>query len=129
MLLACINSSSATLAAIVDTRAFTVCVLDTDSRAISEIFAAPGHEQFAGVGWHRAGHTRMPVLDAALAHAECTVRDISEAGDHTVVFGTVVGGSADHTRDPLGYWRTNYLRLHNAIELHGRADTTWIGEL
>jgi flavin reductase (DIM6/NTAB) family NADH-FMN oxidoreductase RutF len=129
MLLACLNSSSATLTAITDARAFTVCVLDTDSRAISELFAAPGHEQYAMVDWQRAGHTQMPILKAALAYAECTVHGISEAGDHTVVFGTVVGGSADHTRDPLGYWRTNYLRLPNAIEIYGKADAVWIGEL
>ena len=131
LLLACINSSSATLAAIVGAGAFTVSVLDTDSRAVSEMFAGRGHQQFAYISWHRGHRTGMPVLAAALAYAECAVHHVSEAGDHTILLGKVIGGAADHTRDPLGYWRTNYLHLPDAIELHGRPDTNaaWIGEL
>jgi len=131
LLLACINSSSATLATIVGAGAFAVSVLDTDSRAISEMFARRGHQQFADISWHRGYRTGMPVLAAALAYAECTVHHVSEAGDHTIVLGKVIDGAADHTRDPLGYWRTNYLHLPDAIELHGRPDTnaSWIGEL
>jgi flavin reductase (DIM6/NTAB) family NADH-FMN oxidoreductase RutF len=131
LLLACINSSSATLAAIVGAGAFTVSVLDTDSRAVSEMFAGRGHQQFACISWHRGHRTGMPVLAAALAYAECTVHHVSEAGDHTIVLGKVIDGATDHTRDPLGYWRTNYLHLPDAIELHGRPDTNtaWIGEL
>lgn len=131
MLLACINSSSATLAAIIEAGAFTVSVLDTESRTVSEMFAGRGHEQFACISWHRGHCTGMPVLAAALAYAECTVHHVSEAGDHTIVVGKVLDGAADHTRDPLGYWRTNYLHLPDAIELHGRSDANaaWIGEL
>jgi flavin reductase (DIM6/NTAB) family NADH-FMN oxidoreductase RutF len=131
LLLVCINSSSATLAAIVGAGAFTVSMLDSDSRAVSEMFAGRGHHQFACVSWHRGHRTGMPVLAGALAYAECAVHHVSEAGDHTIVLGKVIDGAADHTRDPLGYWRTNYLHLPDAIELHGRPDTNaiWIGEL
>jgi flavin reductase (DIM6/NTAB) family NADH-FMN oxidoreductase RutF len=131
LLSVCINSSSATLAAITRAGAFTVSLLDTDSRAISEMFAGRGHDQFAHVDWHCAQHTGMPVLTAALAHAECTVYRVSAAGDHTLVLGRVIGGAADHARDPLGYWRANYLHLPEAIELHGRPgmNAVWIGEL
>jgi flavin reductase (DIM6/NTAB) family NADH-FMN oxidoreductase RutF len=131
LLLTCINSSSRTLAAIVETGMFAVSLLDTDSRAVSEMFAGRGHDQFASISWRRAHHTGVPVLAMALAHAECTVYRVSGAGDHTIVLGRVVDGAADPTRDPLGYWRTNYLHLPDAIELHGRPDTNaaWIGEL
>lgn len=131
LLLACISSSSATLAAIIRAGAFTVSVLDTESRAVSDMFAGPGHQQFASINWHRGQRTGMPVLAAALAYAECTVHRVSEAGDHTIVLGKVVDGTADDTRDPLGYWRANYLHLPNAIELQGRPDVNaaWIGEL
>ena len=51
-------------------------------------FAAPGADHFAGLPLEYGDHD-VPVVPAALAHAECTIHDRVDVNDHAVVFGAV----------------------------------------
>ena len=34
-----------------------------------------------------------------------------DAGDHVIILGKLIGGSANVGRYPLGYWRGSYVRV------------------
>ena len=50
------------------------------------------------------------MLDGVLAHIECTKTQAVPAGDHTVFFGLVTGGTVTDRR-PLLYYRGGYTSL------------------
>jgi flavin reductase (DIM6/NTAB) family NADH-FMN oxidoreductase RutF len=110
LLLACISTPSATLDAIQASRRFVVNVLDAESNDISNCFASRTPDKFSKVSWRFSELTGMPILDATVARAECTVHKALDAGDHMIVIGRIVGGEAKPDRFPLGYWRGSYVR-------------------
>ncbi|MEO5799467.1 MAG: flavin reductase family protein [Gemmatimonadales bacterium] len=89
---------------------FAINILESHQEALSRRFASGLADRFEGVGWHR-GPDDQVLLDGALAHLICERWTTLPAGDHTVLIGTVVGGSAaDHGR-PLLYYRGGYADL------------------
>ena len=59
-----------------------------------------------------------PVVDGALAHIDCSVRETVRAGDHTIFIGDV-GLVITHDRDhPLVYYERSYHRLSGFTDLH-----------
>lgn len=110
LLLACISAPSATLDAMQASGRFVVNVLDAESNDISHWFASRTPDKFSKVSWQFSELTGMPILDATVARAECTVHKALDAGDHIIVIGRIVGGEARPDRFPLGYWRGSYVR-------------------
>jgi flavin reductase (DIM6/NTAB) family NADH-FMN oxidoreductase RutF len=88
---------------------FVVNVLATNQEALSRRFADPHDDRFDGVGYQVSPEGGI-LLDGALAHIECRVHAMHEAGDHTIVIGRVVAGSAGDGR-PLLYFRGGYAAL------------------
>lgn len=111
LLLACVRTPSSTLDILTKRGRFAVNFLDSQARELSDLFASRSTDKFATVGWSPGAVAGMPVLDRTLAHAECEVHDLIDAGDHVIVLGRIVGGAADTDRFPLGYWRGSYVRL------------------
>lgn len=86
---------------------WTVNILASQQEALSRRFASLNTERFDGVGWRRGPDNEL-LLDGVLAYLTCVRHDAVEAGDHTVLFGRVTGGTAaDHGR-PLLYYRGGY---------------------
>ena len=52
--------------------------------------ASRGTDKFADVKWTPAPETGSPMLDGALAHLDCAIHAVHEAGDHYVVIGRVL---------------------------------------
>lgn len=88
---------------------FVLNVLAADQEALSRRFAADEPNRFGGVGF-RPNKQGIAVLDGVLAHIECEKQAVVPAGDHTVFFGLVVGGSVTDRR-PLLYYRGGYAGL------------------
>ena len=91
---------------------FTVSVLAQGQEDVSRRFAVRGRpleDQFEGLP-HRVGDvTGAAVLDGALAALECRTVSTTDAGDHTVVIGEVLGlGVPDPAGDPLLYYEGRY---------------------
>ncbi|MGV9674141.1 flavin reductase family protein [Nocardia sp. NPDC003482] len=130
LLLFCVKTPSGTLDAIRARGAFVVSLLDVDGHAISNTFASRAADKFATIAWRPAPRTGMPLIETALAHAECTVHDIVSAGDHVIVLGRVIAGATDPRRFPLGYWRRDYIRVLRGVDFLDGADgdAEWIGE-
>lgn len=91
---------------------WTVSVLSQAQQDVSRQFARRGRTlagQFEGIPHSYGPLTGSAVLDGALASLECRTVSTTDAGDHTVVIGEVVGFSVpDPAADPLLYFEGRY---------------------
>ncbi|SEG93603.1 NADH-FMN oxidoreductase RutF, flavin reductase (DIM6/NTAB) family [Actinacidiphila yanglinensis] len=109
LLLVCVNSRSRVLRAMRSTGAFAVNILRDSREWVSAHFASGADDRFSSVAWKATDQLGLPWLpDDTVAFAECRVDSAITAGDHTVVIGSVIGGEARQTREPLMYWRREY---------------------
>jgi len=88
-----IRKDSHSFAMIQASRVFSINILGKQQKPVAEHFVKPATtpgEKLADVP-HRPGRTGAPILEEAIAHVECEVREIAnQAGDHAVVIGEVV---------------------------------------
>jgi len=89
--------------------AFAVNILATNQETVSRRFAQDHDERFDGIGYQESPRGLI-LLDGVLAHIECERVATHEAGDHTILVGGVVAGSAREGR-PLCYFRGGYASL------------------
>ena len=88
---------------------FGINVLGEEQQALSERFARPGQDRFAGLEWH-PGQTGVPLLGGVLATVECAVRQRVTAGDHDIFIGEMVGARIGEG-SPLIHHASRYRRL------------------
>lgn len=86
---------------------FAINVLGADNDGLSRQFARSGTDKFSGVRW-APGTFGAPILEGAVAWAECRVWAEYDGGDHTIVAARVLGLHGDHTKDALLYYRGAY---------------------
>jgi flavin reductase (DIM6/NTAB) family NADH-FMN oxidoreductase RutF len=87
--------------------AFCVNILASDQEALARSFSVSGGDKFDGVLWQGAPVTGAPLLDGAMAFAECELERIHESGDHELVTGRVVSlGVGDGL--PLVFYRGGF---------------------
>ncbi len=58
--------------------------------------------------WTPAPVTGTPLLRGTIAHLECSIHAVHEAGDHYVVIGRVLGLEVGDVDDPLLFFRGRY---------------------
>jgi flavin reductase (DIM6/NTAB) family NADH-FMN oxidoreductase RutF len=120
LLLVCIHRDSRVLRSILDSGMFTVNVLREGRQHLSGVFASPAaRDRFASVSWQPGARTGLPCLPAdSVAHAECLVDSVIDAGDHAVLIGGVLAGQVtEEPASPLMYWRREYGSWHTADPL------------
>ncbi len=108
-LLVSLQESVDTLPAIEASGAFAVSLLSARQRSISERFAraVPSREKFLDLPVHR-GATGAPLVDGALAAAECRLTAVVPAHDHRLLLGEVVRVELGPEDDPLVFFRSGY---------------------
>ncbi len=89
---------------------FCVNVLADDQRAISERFAVSGGNKFQDVAWSPSEHG-SPRLDGCLAHVDCTIESVHEAGDHDIVVGRVRDLVVSRSTSPLLFFQGRFASL------------------
>lgn len=87
---------------------FCVNVLAADQAALSNQMASKGVDKFADVEWSPTAVTGSPLLHGTLAHLDCSIHAVHEAGDHYVVIGRVLGLEVGDVDDPLLFFRGRY---------------------
>lgn len=91
---------------------WAVSVLAQGQEDVSRRFAVRGRpleDQFTGLPHAYGAVTGAAVVDGALAALECRTVSTTDAGDHTVVIGEVLGlGVPDPDGDPLLYYEGRY---------------------
>lgn len=105
-LLICLGREKFTAKAILDHQAFAVNFLARNQEAVAQRFASSITDKFAGLD-HDSGFKGVPIINGALAVAECEVQRIVEAGDHLIIVGLVRKGTASDV-DPLMFFRKQY---------------------
>lgn len=111
LVLFCAAYSSSTWPRIEGAGHYCVNFLADDGEEVCRVFASPG-DRFAHVGWH-PGVTGAPVLDAALAYADCEIHGIHDGGDHAIVVGRVVDLGHRDSGAPLAFYRGGYGRFES----------------
>ncbi|MER5739678.1 MULTISPECIES: flavin reductase family protein [unclassified Streptomyces] len=86
---------------------FCVNILAEDQRTTCAALGRSGPDKFAGVPWRESDHGTVRV-DGALAHVECALHEVYEAGDHHLVTAHVVALDAGEDGRPLLYYRSRY---------------------
>jgi len=88
---------------------FAVNILAEDQVAISERFASPLNDKFAGLKVS-AGLGSVPLLDGCVAALECLTETTYPGGDHIIILG-LVERLHRYTRSPLLYHNGNYMAV------------------
>lgn len=88
---------------------FGISILSSSQEAYSRRFAADESNRFDGIAYVR-GDSGVVLLEDALAHLECAVREHHDAGDHTLFIAEVERAEARQGR-PLLYYRGGYAQL------------------
>jgi flavin reductase (DIM6/NTAB) family NADH-FMN oxidoreductase RutF len=118
LVLVSLENSSTTLRNIRETAAFTVNLLDADSKALAAKFCQPRdaskvqgrsesassliYNKFDGVDYWEGDLTGVPILTEAMMWLECELDSEAPAGDHTLIIGRVVSGEVvDYQKEPL----------------------------
>ena len=98
--------------AVLQTGTWAVSVLSAEHERTSSHFAVRGRDtadQFSWVPVTPGPVTGAPVLEGALAVIECRTVSTTDAGDHTVVLGEVLGASVPAPdAEPLLYYQGGY---------------------
>jgi 3-hydroxy-9,10-secoandrosta-1,3,5(10)-triene-9,17-dione monooxygenase reductase component len=88
---------------------FCVNFLAADQAELSNTMASRGVDKFGDVKWTPSPVTGSPILEGSLAHVDCTIHTVHEAGDHYVVIGRVVDLDTDEVDgDPLLFFQGKY---------------------
>ncbi|WP_349358681.1 flavin reductase family protein [Stappia sp.] len=106
MVLWSLARSSRNLAVFSEASHYAVNVLASDQRHLSDRFARPVADRFAGVDW-RAGRGGVPVLSGVTATFECRNTTRVDGGDHVVFLGAVEAFEGCD-REPLIYHAGRY---------------------
>lgn len=85
---------------------FAINILAADQIDLSNHFARPQADKFAGISY-REGPGRAPLLEGCAARFHCTLHETVDAGDHWILIGRVVDFD-DIGRAPLLYHQGAY---------------------
>jgi flavin reductase (DIM6/NTAB) family NADH-FMN oxidoreductase RutF len=109
LLLFCIQKSALSLPAFLESKAFVVNFLAAGRGELATRFASRGADKFAGLRIEASQHAAgAPILvDDNVAHAECSLHQVIEAGDHFVLIGHIEAASSSGG-PPLMYLRRAY---------------------
>jgi flavin reductase (DIM6/NTAB) family NADH-FMN oxidoreductase RutF len=82
---------------------FALCIVDREDRAIVRKFTKPVEVDLEartlnGFPFHD-GSTGAPILDQAVAYADCEVRSTVDVGSHTLFLGEVVDAGFQKDED------------------------------
>lgn len=110
-ILVCLNQSTDTGAALLETRSFAVNILTSAQEHVSNQFAgsASQEQRFANVAW-QSGDGGAPVLTDALGTLECRVVQQIQAGSHWVIIGEVENVVC-REGEPLLYFNSGYRKV------------------
>jgi flavin reductase (DIM6/NTAB) family NADH-FMN oxidoreductase RutF len=109
--LVCCDRGSKTHALIGESEAFTMSILAQGQTDLSELFADKQRSELRFHGIDCAtGVTGCPRIPGALAHIDCTVAQVHEAGTHAIYIGRVEAADI-HDREPLVFYRGGHWRL------------------
>jgi flavin reductase (DIM6/NTAB) family NADH-FMN oxidoreductase RutF len=118
-MLVSVDRKTSALAGIVSRRHFAINFLPANAAGVADAFAGragvSGAARFAAGAW-RVLSTGAPVYCDALGVFDCTVDEILQRGDVSIIIGKVVAVAARAEGDPLIFFRgRNYTGLSGSV--------------
>ena len=107
--LVCIEKTTGSHEALLESQAFIVNMLNSDQREMSERFASIIENKFDGMDLV-TGLDGIPLLLGCIANLECRVTNSFDGGDHSIFVGEIEK-AAVHDGDPILYSRGGYREL------------------
>jgi len=106
LLLVCVAKSTGSYAHLCQAHHFAVNILAEDQKTISNTFASPCADRFAGIAWQTSA-CGSPLLEGSAAWFDCMTHQRIDAGDHMILLGEIksLGNSG---KPGLGYSRGAY---------------------
>ncbi|AFA73571.1 nitrilotriacetate monooxygenase component B [Gordonia polyisoprenivorans VH2] len=104
------SKSSTTLPEILAAGTFCANVLGAHQEPYSRAFSAKGGDKFTDIPW-RPASSGSPIIDDVIAWIDCDITEVTEAGDHYVVFGRVRELDLASSKPPLVFFRSEYRQL------------------
>lgn len=89
---------------------FAISILNADQRELALRYAARG-DSLTQSGDFETTERGLPVISGAVGTIECRHWSAYPAGDHTMIFGEVVGIQANEGVDPLGFFGGRFCRV------------------
>ena len=96
--------------ALLESRCFAVNVLKQEQEPLSRRFARRGPKDFSDLSC-TVEETGSPILDDALAYADCKVVEVLSGGDHDMFVGELLAAES-RGGQPLIFYGGSYARLH-----------------
>ncbi len=110
LVLCCLSHDADCYQAFINGRAFAVNILADHQVDLSQRFATKGRDKYREIGFE-VGQMSLPVIPGALAVLECSLYNIYDGGDHSIIVGQVEHGY-QHDRamppSPLLYYEHRY---------------------
>lgn len=110
LVLVCLDKRTAALDVFQSCQHFAINILADDQTVISNTFASPEPDRFAGVAT-TLGVGGSPLIDGAIAQLECRQHALHDGGDHIILVGAVEQATSSETKEPLLYARGRYCTL------------------
>jgi 3-hydroxy-9,10-secoandrosta-1,3,5(10)-triene-9,17-dione monooxygenase reductase component len=89
---------------------FGVNILAADQAPVSAALSVSGHDKFTHLDWYPSDGG-SPVIRGALAHLECRLEVVHNAGDHLLVLARVLDLRHLRAARPLVFYRRGYWTL------------------
>jgi 3-hydroxy-9,10-secoandrosta-1,3,5(10)-triene-9,17-dione monooxygenase reductase component len=107
LVLVCIGRTSSSWPKVEAAGRFGISILADDQKDVCAALGRRGGDKFAGVEWSLSRNDAVHI-DGALAHIDCAVQNVVEAGDHYVVIARVLELTAREDGTPLLYFRSDF---------------------
>ena len=89
---------------------FAVSILADNHEAVARRYASRGSSALDPNDFSLS-KVGLPVINGALGHLECQLWSLYPAGDHTMVFGEVIGIHQSFTGKPLGFFGGGFCQI------------------
>ncbi|MFF4632724.1 flavin reductase family protein [Streptomyces griseorubiginosus] len=89
---------------------FCVNLLAENQEEVCRTFARQGPDKFTDVV-HRLSEHGLPLVEGAVAHIECSIHSVTEAGDHFLVLGEVDAMTIGRSASPLIFHKGTYAQV------------------
>lgn len=112
--LVCVGKKQVTHGLMKSAGRFVINILAEEQATLSDYFAKPrpeGKAQFESMPHTETKHGE-PILSGSLAHIECKLHSVTEAGDHDVFIGQIEHIEVNERMElPLIYFKGKYRKL------------------
>ncbi|MDH6261783.1 flavin reductase [Bradyrhizobium sp. BR13661] len=123
MLLVCMNRRSEQNNVVKQNGTLCVNTLSSDQKDLSAVFAgmteARSDDRFSKAAWNTL-KTGAPVLERALASFDCEIKNVIEAGTHSIFLCEVLEVAVESQAKGLVYFQRNYHTLFGTPAASGR---------